>query len=1163
MRLNSVKISGFKSFVDPTTFFFPSSMVGIVGPNGCGKSNIIDAVRWVMGESSRHLRGTTMEDVIFNGSSARSPSGQASVELVFDNREGKFGGRYSAYTEISVRRQAVRDGQSKYFLNGTRCRRKDIVELFLGTGLGPNSYAIIEQGMISRLIDTKPDELRVYLEEAAGISKYKERRRETENRIRHTSENLERLNDVMEEITSRIEHLQRQAQAAEHYKTLKGKERQTKAELLALRWQVQQQNVEALRQSVEHKQTEIEKVVAEVRSIEAEIENLRLQHAEETESFNQVQGKYYSLGAEISRVEQSIRHTKELSGHYGEELKQVQQAKEQAEHVYDEAQEKVRGLRERIDGIEPQMAAARQAMNSGAGKLDEAESKMSVWQEAWDALVAKIAGPAQSVEIETSRIRYLESQLEQLTDRKNRLAEDLDRYAQERQAEGNEDLESHVREADTARQDLSTRLGELTENINQGRITSQELVTEVRLAREQLREMQVRQASLQALQKVVLGDEETVDRWLEGQGLEQAPRLMDMISAEPGWESAVETALGGYLESICVEDIEQVAASCGRIESGRLAMLESGSPDSAGPAQGTLAAKVQGPVDLTGLLGSIQVVEDLQYALERRRLLKPGQSMITREGVWIGGNWLRIARTALEQGNVLQRKHDIEVLEKKITSQNRLIGTLESDLETCQRELREDEQKRDHVQARLADAQERFAQAKAGLAGLQQEQEHLKQLQDYSREVEHQLGRTREEIEGSKESKRHAENILEGLESERSALLEQRDHAASHLDSVRNEEVESRESAHQLALELESCRSSLHATQEALGRMQEQTAQLQQRNESLKTSVEESDAPLQEMDARLKELVDQRVEINRSLTEARGVAHATEELIRARRERVVILQGKQEQLKDELGDVRLTLQEAKVRSSTVEEQLQEYEQSLDSLIEQLPEDAQAQEWEEKVQALGRKIARLGPINLAAIGEFEEHKERKEYLDRQHEDLSKALETLERAIRTIDKETRDRFKDIFDRVNQHLQDMYPRLFGGGKAFLEMTGDDLLTTGISVMARPPGKRLSSIQLMSGGEKALTAVALVFSLFELNPAPFCLLDEVDAPLDDANVSRYCELLKDMSDRVQFISITHNKNTMEYTSQLLGITMSEPGVSRVVSVDVDEAAEMHAVSQ
>ena len=407
MRLTSIKMAGFKSFVDPTTLNFPTSMVGIVGPNGCGKSNIIDAVRWVMGESSKHIRGDTMEDVIFNGSSTRKPISQASIELVFDNSDGKLGGEYSSFAEIAVRRQVTRDGISKYFLNGTKCRRKDIVQLFLGTGLGPKSYAIIEQGMISRLIDAKPEELRVYLEEAAGISKYKERRRETETRIRHTRENLDRLNDVIEEITKRIEHLQRQAKAAERYKELKAEERKAKTELLALRWQAHQEEVQERKNAMEHKETESQKVVADIRAIEAEIEKLRQQHADETEQFNLVQGDYYKLGGEISRIEQSISHVKELNSRYDEELKQVQDAWAQSEKGLLDEQAKSNDLENKIAEIEPKLNAAREELNTNSEKLGEAESKMAKWQDAWEALSARIAEPAQVVEIEASRIEHL------------------------------------------------------------------------------------------------------------------------------------------------------------------------------------------------------------------------------------------------------------------------------------------------------------------------------------------------------------------------------------------------------------------------------------------------------------------------------------------------------------------------------------------------------------------------------------------------------------------------------------------------------------------------------------------------------------------------------------------------------------------------------------
>ena len=1166
MRLTSIKMAGFKSFVDPTTLDFPTSMVGIVGPNGCGKSNIIDAVRWVMGESSKHIRGDTMEDVIFNGSSTRKPISHASIELVFDNSEGKIGGEYSSYTDISVRRQVTRDGQSKYFLNGTKCRRKDIVGLFLGTGLGPRSYAIIEQGMISRLIDAKPDELRVYLEEAAGISKYKERRRETENRIRHTRENLDRLNDVIEEITKRIEHLQRQAKAAERYKVLKAEERQAKTELLALRWQAHQEDVLERKHAMEHKETEIEKVVSDIRGIEAEIEKLRQKHADETEKFNQVQGDYYKLGGEISRIEQSIQHVKELNSRYDEELTQVQETWAKSEKSLIDEQAKASDLENKIAEIEPKLTAAREELSSNSEKLGEAESKMAKWQDAWEALSEKISEPAQIVEIEASRIEHLESHLEQLAERKDKLLEDLHQFSKHKDAKQSEDFVARVNETSTALQAISPKIVELAKKISAGRDKSQTFGVQLEKAREKLQTLQAELSSLQALQRVVLGEEgKDVSKWLDQHGLSKAPRLMDQIKTEAGWEAAVETVLGDYLEAVCVKDLQQVAESLRDIKTGRMMVLNR-SADLSQHEENTLASKVTAPVDLSDRLGNVFTASTMQRALRKAASLEAGQSVITRDGVWVGAGWLRVSRIAANKGNVLQRKKEILALEKQVEAQQSAIVKMAADLENCQHQLYENEKQRDQVQASLSNAQKVHAQAEAEMSGWESEKEHVErqedQLRDYLEDVNRQIQQAEEELVESRQSKQEADSILEVLNVDRKALLEQRDNTVFHLDGVRSEEVERRESAHRLALNLESYKSSLNATHASLERMREQAEQLKQREQSLHESIKDSSTPLTELNMRLKEHVDQRVKIEHSLAEARGIAQKTEDLIRSKQEHNAATQRSLEEYRNELNQLQLAWQEANVRSKTVQEQLHEYDVAAEAVLEKLEDGASLEKWEEKTQSLERKINRLGPINLAAIGEFEEHNERKEYLDKQHEDLINALETLESAIRKIDKETKDRFKDIFENVNSHLQAMYPRLFGGGKAFLEMTGDDLLTTGVAIMARPPGKRLSSIQLMSGGEKALTAVALVFSLFELNPAPFCLLDEVDAPLDDANVTRFCDLLKDMSDRVQFIFITHNKNTMEYANQLLGITMHEPGVSRIVSVDVDAAAEMVAVS-
>ena len=918
--------------------------------------------------------------------------------------------------------------------------------------------------------------------------------------------------------------------------------------------------------AMEHKETEIEKVVSDIRGIEAEIETLRQQHTQETEKFNQVQGDYYKLGGEISRIEQSIQHVKELNSRYDEELTQVQEAWAKSEKNLIDEQAKAGDLENKIADIEPKLAAAREELSSNSEKLGEAESKMAKWQDAWEELSEKISEPTQVVEIEASRIEHLESHLEQLAERKDKLLEDLHRFGKHKDSKQSQDFVARVNKTSTALQAISPKIIDLTNKISSGRDASQTLSIQLESAREKLQKLQAELSSLQALQRVVLGEEgKDVSKWLDQHGLSKAPRLMDQLKTEAGWEAAVETVLGDYLEAVCVKDLHQVTESLRDIKTGRIMVL---SRSAATPehAESTLASKVTAPVDLTDKLSNVFIAGNMQSALKKLASLKTGQSVITRDGVWMGAGWLRVSRIAANKGNVLQRKKEILALENKVAIQQETIVKMVSDLENCQRELYANEKQRDHVQASLSDAQKVHAQAEAEMSGWESEKEHVErqeeQLRDYLEDVNRQIEQAEEELLESRESKQEADSILEVLNVERKALLEQRDNTVFHLDGVRSEEVERRESSHRLALNLESYRSSLNATHASLERMREQADQLKQREQSLHESIKESSTPLTELNASLKEFVNQRVKIEHNLAEARGVAQKTEELVRSKQEHNVETQRILEDNRNALNQLQLAWQEANVRSKTVQEQLHEYDVVAETVLENLEENATLKEWEEKTQSLERKINRLGPINLAAIGEFEEHNERKEYLDKQHEDLINALDTLEDAIRKIDKETKDRFKDIFENVNSHLQAMYPRLFGGGKAFLEMTGDDLLTTGVAIMARPPGKRLSSIQLMSGGEKALTAVALVFSLFELNPAPFCLLDEVDAPLDDANVTRFCDLLKDMSDRVQFIFITHNKNTMEYANQLLGITMHEPGVSRIVSVDVDAAAEMVAVS-
>ncbi len=1165
MRLSKMKMSGFKSFVDPTTIDFPSDMVGIVGPNGCGKSNTIDAVRWVMGESSKHIRGDTMEDVIFSGSNTRKPVGQASIELIFDNSDGQVGGQYAQYNEISIRRSVSRDGQSKYYLNGVKCRRRDITDIFMGTGLGPRSYAIIEQGMISRLIEAKPEELRVYLEEAAGISKYKERRRETENRIRHTRENLSRLNDLREEIEKQLEKLQRQAKTAEKYKELKESERQLRAELLALRWQHQDEDVRAREQKVKEKETRFEEVVAELREIETAIEKSRVEHAEANESFNKVQGEYYKLGSDISRVEQSIQHNKAMHERQQEERQQVQQALEGAQQAMREDRERLVQLDKDIADEEPALQTLQAEQERQEAQRAEAEQAMAAWQQEWEDLNQRAAEPQQAAQVERTRIEHLERQITQLAERRERLAEEHNSISTESlqsELENLGTLLSQVKgEADSHQQNLQNTL----DTINQQRSRNQELGHQLDVAREKAQTLRGRLASLEALQEAALGkQQEAVSQWLGQQGLTSAPRLAETLDVESGWERAVETVLGQYLEAVCTDDVDAVADALGRLEHGSLVLLDS-SASSTTPQQGryeTLLGKLRSPGPATDLLEGVYVVSGLQQALDMRGQLSAGESVVTSDGVWLGKNWLRVARDADEHAGVIARESEIKSLAQELQHVDESVNEIEQQLQQGRQALSEQEAAREELQVEHNRVQRLHAQAQARVDHHRNQFEQVNarrmKLADELAEIKQQYEHDSLGLQEATAARNQALEQMNLLGDQRDVLSGKREGFHNALKQSREQLQAQRIKTHELALKLGSMQTARTETQQALQRMEEQLGHLQQRSEDLQGLIQQSLAPIEGQEAELKELLSQRVSLEQSLTESRTRVQDLDATMREQEQSRVQIEQRINEVRTEVERLRMAWQEANVRGQTLKEQLDESGFELEALFASLEEGAAPEAWEERLEKLVRRIERLGPINLAAIEEFEEQSKRKEYLDKQNDDLIEALETLENAIRKIDKETRSRFKETYELVNTRLQEMFPRLFGGGNAHLELTGDDLLTTGVAIFARPPGKRLSSIHLMSGGEKALTAVAMVFAIFELNPAPFCMLDEVDAPLDEANVGRFCELVKDMSSRVQFIFITHNKSTMEYAEQLIGVTMNEPGVSRLVAVDVDEAARM-----
>ena len=1174
MRLQAIKLAGFKSFVDPTTVPFPSNLCAVVGPNGCGKSNIIDAVRWVMGESSaRTLRGESMADVIFNGSNTRKPVGQASIELLFDNAEGQLKGEYAAYSEVSVKRQITRDGQSNYFLNNQKCRRKDITDLFLGTGLGPRSYSIIEQGMISDLVEAKPEELRGYLEEAAGISRYKERRRETERRIAHTRDNLDRLNDLREELARQLAHLERQAKSAERYAKLKAEERELKAGLQGMRWRALSAQAGQLDDEINRLTNERDAQVANQRRADAEIEAQRAALTELSDKLNDVQKRYYDHGAEIARIEDGIKFQDERTRQLRDDLKEVMgnQGRINTDIEADEAQ--LQQFHEVLSSISPRQDEIKSRKMASIEHLAAAERAMQQWQQEWDEFNSAAAEIRQMGEVRQSRIEHLELSVERANRRLSALRTDIERLGEDTAEGETGPLEDMLQIQEVQLERINLALESLTTAIEKQREENRQLNEALDEKRAALQSLTGRHGSLETLQQAALGQQDESEmNWLAKRNLGERSRLAENIQVEEGWGLAVETVLGDHLQAVCVDDVNDIAALLGDFDKGRLnfiaaeeaAVVEKLDVEKSG-VDDALLSKVRGDVSLAGLLQGVRTAPDLVSAMAGRARLAEGESIVTPDGIWLGRNWLRVNKDQDISASVLKRQQELVSLEARMNEARAETERLNKALNEGMASLRQAEEERDKQQVRLSEQQRSLGETSARLGAKRLQGEKTRQDMERAESECASAGEQLEEDEAAlREARRELETALDAMgtdEQRRNQLVKRRETITAQLSAARDKARADGDVSHQLALQAESLDARVMSTQQAIARLGKQKEILANRRSSLEDGIRAAEEPQGQLKTELERQLEQRLAVEHDLTEVRQESESVADRIQGMEQQRAGVEDSVETLRGSLEKVRLERQALEVRLATINEQLQEEGQVLEAVVEGLSADASEEAWEQSLERLTKRIQRLGAINLAAIDEYKAQSERKQYLDAQNEDLEKALGTLENAIRKIDIETRTRFKETFDKVNGKLQQLFPKLFGGGHAYLEMTGEDLLDTGVGIMARPPGKRNTNIHLLSGGEKALTAIALVFSIFNLNPAPFCLLDEVDAPLDDANVVRYSELVKQMSGTVQFIYITHNKISMEMGEQLMGVTMHEPGVSRLVSVDVDEAVAMAAV--
>ena len=898
MRLSKIKLSGFKTFVEPTTLLLPSNLVGIVGPNGCGKSNVIDAVRWVLGESSaKYLRGESMSDVIFNGSSSRKPVSSASIELFFDNSDKKLGGEYANYNEISTRRVITRDGQSQYFLNGTKCRRKDITSLFLGTGLGPRSYAIVQQEMISGLIEGKPEEMRLFLEEAAGISKYKQKRKETESRIKNTKENLNRLNDLKDEIEKQIQRLKKQANDAGRYTTLKQREKQIAVEIILSKIKVLNEQVESNKNESKQYQNAFDDNLTFLRKVEADIEEARIKDSQKSDSFNNKQKQHFELQANIARLEQSIEYEKEL------------------------------------------------------------ESQKTI------------------------------------------NAEDL-------------------------KQELIRLNIELKEDIKNITLNQTDLIGIEKTNQDTQILVNVLQLEVKALDQQIV---------IENQNNELTTNELNRAN------TIIET-------------------------------------------------------------------ENVKITKLAKQLLNTAKQKITIENLNNIKTAFSVLKAEVNKSKEAISKQSIEIIEIKIFDIDNKLESLTNEFQSIENEIISNEKE-------LIISKENY---------------------DMSKNL---MGHLLTKKENSDKKKSDQANNRNTLKQKLNSLLPK---------------------AHLLEVQIESKKSAINAFEIAINRIEIQITQLKAKSLEITNGPIKQNEQENNIRKKLESLLNKSLDSESELNLLRKETEDSQSQLRNLEIDRTNINSKVNQSRDELDQYKLKEKELDVRTESLNEQLQDSSYSNEELESFSSNLKSEKDLHDELEKILKSIDRLGPINLAAASEYSIETERKDKLDSQFDDLNRALETLTGAIKQIDDESKIRFNETFEKVNLGLQKHFPKLFEGGKAYLELENNDALEGGVFVMARPPGKRNSNIHLLSGGEKALTAVALLFSIFELNPAPFCLLDEVDAPLDDNNVSKFCQIVKEMSSTVQFVVITHNKTTMELTKQLIGVTMSEPGVSRLVSVDLDEAVAL-----
>ncbi|WP_431276601.1 chromosome segregation protein SMC [Variovorax ureilyticus] len=1167
MRLNSIKLSGFKSFAEPTNFLLPGQLVGVVGPNGCGKSNIMDAVRWVLGESrASELRGESMQDVIFNGTTTRKQASRSSVELVFDNADHRAGGQWSQFAEIAVKRVLTRDGNSSYFINNQPVRRRDVQDVFLGTGLGPRAYAIIGQGTISRIIESKPEELRLFLEEAAGVSKYKERRRETENRLGDTRENLTRVEDILRELGSNLEKLEKQAEVAARYNTLQADATRKQHQLWFLKRAESESDQTRIKLDAEKAINDLESRTADLRHIEAELETIRQAHYSAGDQVNQAQGKLYEASAEVGRLEGEIRFVVEGRQRVEQRLVQLREQIAQWNARREDAEAEIETLAGQGVNAEEQAELLAAQLEEHDARMPELEDAQQRAQNEANAQRATVAQVQQQIQVLAADQRNIEEQSRQLNQRAERLRSDQNALAAPDEARL-QDMQEQLAAAQEASAEAEARLHELQDSVPQLDEDRRNRQQTVNTEGARHAELAARLEALKALQEKVKTDGKLAP-WLARHGLESLQGLWSRIHIEQGWENALEAALRERLGALEVSRLDMVRAFGNDAPPAKLAFY---TPPSAAAPQGEGALPRLSALLRLSDAGQQALLEEwlhgcftaqtLEEALAQREQLKPGQVIYVKSGHAVTAHSVSFYAEDSEQAGLLARQQEMENLERQLRAQTLIAEESRTALARAESAYADAAQRLVTARREAADTQSRAHE-------LQVETLRLTQLAEQTRarseQLSNDLGEVTAQLEELQERRIAAESRFEELDmqladsQERHAQLDERVIEAARVLAASREQHRSLE---RQAQEATFAQRSLEARRAELSRAIEtasqQTTALADENERARAELGRlSDAAAQ---AGLQDALSVKLERESALGAARSQYDDLTLKLRASDERRLQLERELDPLRQRITEFQLKEQAARLGFEQYQQLLADAHADLEAIAQSIETDkVRLTGLQSEIDRLNREVAGLGAVNLAALDELAVARERKTFLDSQSADLNEAIGTLEDAIRKIDGETRELLGGTFKTVNEHFSRMFPELFGGGNAKLMMTGDEILDSGVQVMAQPPGKKNQTIHLLSGGEKALTAIALVFAIFQLNPAPFCLLDEVDAPLDDANTERYAKLVTAMSRETQFLFISHNKIAMEMAEQLIGVTMQEQGVSRIVAVDMESAVSM-----